>query len=219
MSNRKIITIQRNINGIEYLIKKMKGTNPIFYENFQSNITVGGRKIPIQFDKLLVNEEYLILFLKNGKLNKEQIFKLLEEEKIDYSIVSFMKESENYYCTLDSKQLSFIDKKEEVKKEINKSKKKEIENCSYYPNVCGFISLSYLNSQGYEEEFYKEEIKEMIELEDQLILMKKEIKEEEIIDSLIEENMNISIRKESKLSTPIQHKYYIKRLKDGKRKI
>ena len=220
MSNRKIITIQRNTNSLISLIKKMRETNPIFYENVQSNITVGGRQIPIQFDKVLANEEYLILFLKNGKLNSEQILDLLEKESIHYSIVSFLKEEENYYYTLDSKQLSFVMEKETLKKEIQNSKKKGIDSCTYLPNTCGTITLSYQNSNGESEKIYKEQMKEIMDLEDRLILMKKEIPEEEIIETLIEEEMNVSIRKETKLSNPIKHKYYIKlRRENEKRKI
>ena len=220
MSNRKIITIQRNTNSLISLMKKMRGINPIFYENVQSNITVGDRQIPIQFDKILANEEYLILFLKNGKINSEQILDLLEKENIPYSIVSFLKEKENYYYTLDSKHLSFVSEKETLKREIQNSKKKEIDSCTYYPNICGTITLSYQNSKGKREIFYKEQMKEIIDLEDRLILMKKEIPEEEIIETLIEEEMNVCIRKETKLSYPIKHKYYIKaRRENEKRKI
>ena len=220
MSNRKIITIQRNTNSVVPIIKKMRGTNPIFYENVQSNITVGDRQIPIHFDKALANEEYLMLFLKNGKLNSEQILDLIEKESIPYSIVSFLKEQENYYYTLDSKQLSFVTEKETLKREIQNSKKKEIESCSYYPNVYGTVTLSYQNSNGESEKIYKEQMKEIIDLEDRLIIMKKEIPEEEIIETLIEEEMNVCIRKETKLSYPIKHKYYIKaRRENEKRKI
>lgn len=220
MSNRKIITIQRNTNSVVPIIKKMRETNPIFYENVQSNITVGDRQIPIQFDKILANEEYLMLFLKNGKLNSEQILDLMEKESIPYSIVSFLKEQENYYYTLDSKQLSFVTEKETLKREIQNSKKKEIDSCSYYPNVYGTVTLSYQNSNGESEKIYKEQMKEIIDLEDRLILMKKGIPEEEIIETLMEEEMNVCIRKETKLSYPIKHKYYIKaRRENEKRKI
>lgn len=212
MNKLKIIPVQKNINSIITQIKSMKESTLILYENCISELVLGGKILPIRFDTMLysLEENVLLLFLKNGKLNKEQIKELLNKEGIDFSIISFIYEKDNYYSTSDFKELVFARNKQDVSRELKDSKEKEIDSCTYHPNIYGIFSLNYINSIGKKEKFFSEPIRGFIELEDKIILINKQKEKdlpskEEVLETFVENDINVLVKKETKIYGFINH--------------
>ena len=222
MSELKILTVQKDPKTIVPVLRKIKDSNMILYSNCITELVIGGRTIPIPFNNMLysMDDNLAIFFLKNGKINQDQLKELLEKEEISYHEISFIPEKEKYYYTNDCKGLIFPKSKEIVSRGIKNSKLKGIDDCTYYPNINGYFSVNYMNSLGKKECMLKEPIKGVIDLEDKIILMNKSNEndhptEKEILEVLVEEEQNVLIKKETKLKNLLNHKYYIKKKSIG----
>ncbi len=219
MNDLKIKTIQRSTNQLLSLLKKSKNKTNILVENCISELSLGGKIIPIKYDTILYQQENntLYLLLKNGVINKEKMKQKLEDNHIPFTTIThLMNKDKFFYSQNNSKDLVFAREKYQINKGIQNSKQKKIDSCVYYPNINGSFSLSFIDSLGRKTEFMKEPIRGIIDFDDQIIMMHKEKREyhpteKEILQALVEENINVVVKKETKLSSEIKHKCLVKK--------
>ena len=211
-----IYTIQRNSNKIKKILENYdKNTTNILFTNCISHINIGDKIINILFDTVLYNldQETIILIMKNSPLRKDKLIKILEEKNINYHEVKFNTKTNRHYHFNDSKDLCFTNKDIIIKKAIENSQEKNINNCIYFPNVKGNLKIGYYNEKGKEENIIDINLESLIDLNDKLILLtnnKNNSIKKETAKALYETDINVTINNNKKLNNSFKDKVKIK---------
>ncbi len=187
------------------LIEK-NSKNNVLFTNCESSFVLGGIHInSIKFDTILLSEEskILILLMKNGVVNKDDITKYLNNNGISYNEVVFCKKYENedneknYYNEIP--ELWFCTSSIELENALNHTKiKLNSNNCIYYPNISGHFSMKYISKDDEKINMLKFKNNSVITTCDKAILLYKSLSQEDIIETINKMNFIYYISEYSK---------------------
>lgn len=190
-SNLNILVIQNHPEDIDKALNKIKedSTN-ILFRNVSSNLKLGERKVPIEFDKVLYSDEnnLVILIAKGSSITYKELVRRLNDKSIDFSEIIF----ENYeYEDYDEelKDIIFAKDSLSLKIALEDSKKKGNDICRYNPVMKGKLTLKYpgrihLDFECEEIEtkivLNRQMLRGMIETEDKIIYLINNLEEHNV---------------------------------------
>ena len=206
MSNLETWIIQNYpdelMNALSLIDKDSK--NNILFTNCESSFLLGGIYInSIKFDTILFSEDskVLILLMKNGIVDKNDIIKYLDTNQINYNEVVFNKKYNDNEIPLYNEipELWFCTSNIELENslfhtEINFDSK----YCVYYPNLSGSISLEYISTDNQKINMTRLKNKSAIVTCDKVILISKALSSDDIIKSIKKMGFRYYVCKDTK---------------------
>ncbi len=174
-SNLNVWAIQHNPEELEKALKQIKKGFNYIYSNCIFTIQLGNQEIKSrQFDTFLYNRksDSLIMLMRNGLVNKEDIIKYLTLHNRVFGEITFTNlEDINYEDSNELPELYFVREKKMVVEAIKDSLKKGNNYCEYYPNLIGRFYLNYLTKDLNKIDIDGRLIKGLIQLGDKIILL------------------------------------------------
>lgn len=184
---------------------KGSGKKDVFFEGFDSRLTVGDKEIKTYFDSAYFSSEkgILILLMQGGKLTPGRFRTLLDNRGItDYvsvrsNIIPYNHEESN------NKELWFAKEGYVLKDALNESLELGIDTCEYFPNIRGGLVLGFPS----DIRIANLPIHGVIVLEDKIVLIldqgiKENIKVEEALKILEEKGITPNIKED--LNLPVE---------------
>ena len=154
MERTKIYTIQNDKRKIKPILRKIdKNATNIIYSNCLTSIELGDRNINIIYDTILYSDKdnVLVLLMKDGAITYNELKEMLNNNKIKYHEVIFDTKTDNLYFPKNTKDLFITDSNRTIKNAVNNSISKKNKTCRYFPNLEGYLKITYYNKHGKKE--------------------------------------------------------------------
>ena len=216
--SKKIFAVQDNPDTLKAALLKVKDTdNNVLVTNCISRLKLGEQKIHVIFDTILYNDENnIIILLKDSSMITPDVFRImLDANNVGYNEIKF-REYLHFDKPETSKDLFFATDISNFKFSIDDSKRKGIENCTYYPAMTGHFTIKYFYDKEKQEQLDDYYVKGILELDDKIILIVKEDEEsnlyfKKILYELEKMGMNVEIDYSKMIEEPLRKKVLIKR--------
>lgn len=205
-SNLDIWVIQYYSEELINAMNNIKDGLNIIYSNVKSNLNIGDSKITSrQFDTILYNEEsdILIILMRDGIVNKEDMIKYLNENNKRYVEINFDYEI-NYKEKDNVPELWFSREKYVLEEALKDSLNRGIDTCKYYPFVKSNLELGFFTKYRKYINLDNVNFRGLIKLDDKIVLI---VNQKNNIDELgndrnlgvfdmleITDNLNMNIR-------------------------
>jgi len=151
-SNLDVFAIQNNkeeiFNAIKNVNKESNGN--ILYVNCICRLKIGDVKIKNRrFDSCFYSEDSdVIIFFARDKISREEIEKILGDNGIKYTVISFIPHIDDFEDTAGDMDIVFARDKLALENAIDDSLKKKIDMCLYYPKEKSFMYMGYRNKKN-----------------------------------------------------------------------
>ena len=160
----KLIPALKNItDGMNYI-----------YSNCTFDFKIGRKIIKSRkFDTFLYNEEsdVLIMLMRDGKVNKEDIIEYLEKNNKPYCEINFYPLYDSFEEKDNIPEIKFVREKKDLALEIKESAEKGIASCDFYPLLESYFMLGYKTIDGEKIEIDGRKFIGLIKLSDKIILL------------------------------------------------
>ena len=174
MNNLDIWAIQHYPQQLYTALDNIKDDDDILlFSGVKSKIRIGTTFLTNrQFDTLVqsMDNDILILLMRDGYVNKNDIAKYLEEKSLSYSEIAFKQNEEEYINDLMIKELWFVRDEVVLKEGIIDSLDKKVNSGIYYPNLDSELTLSFI--KGIDDEVFLDgrKFKGCIETKEKIML-------------------------------------------------
>lgn len=197
---RRIFTIQDDLDTLKVALDRVKDTKEnILVTNCISRLKLGGIKFHTIFDTALYNDEnnILILLKDNSVITQEDFREMLDKNNTMYNELTF-RDYIRYSKPETGKELFFATNNSTFAKAIEKSQRKGIDSCTYYPKVFGRLNIKYFYDKTLQEQLDSFFIRGVIELDDKYILVvinkdEYDLRYGKILTMLERKNINVDI--------------------------
>ena len=174
-SNLNVYAIQNNPEELKKALEQLKKGFNYVYSNCMFSIQLGKQEIKSrQFDTFLYNQksDALIMLMRNGLVNKEDIIKYLKLNNKAFAEITFIPlEDINYKNSKRLPELYFAREKKMLLEALKDSIKKGNYNCKYYPDLIGRFYLNYITNASETFDIDGRLIKGLLQLDDKIILL------------------------------------------------
>ena len=174
-SNLNVYAIQNNPEELKKALEQLKKGFNYIYSNCMFCIQLGKQEIKSkQFDTFLYNQksDALIMLMRNGLVNKEDIIKYLKLNNKAFAEITFIPlEDINYKNTKKIPELYFAREKIKVLEALKESIEKGNNYCKYYPELIGRFYLNYITIDSKTIDIDGRLIKGLLQLDDKIILL------------------------------------------------
>lgn len=220
-SNLDIWAVQKNPNEIITALNNVKDSDDNYlYTNCLCNLEIGNSVIYAYFDTAFssIKNDILILLMRNGYVESEDLKKLLDSKSITYKEIVSDTYQDDYRRKDTLKEIWFAREKNVLEDALISSKSNNINTCTYYPKVNSKLRLgTYKQGERRPVVFEQTKIEGMIELEDKIVLLinekdPKNITMRDIFN--LTENLNISTLVNTTTSYEVEkinNKEYVKK--------
>lgn len=190
---RKVLdiwAIETDPNELYTALAQLK-TDVTIFENVICEFKIGAHVLQNrQFGTVIYSEESdtIILLTRGGKATVAQAEKYLEEHKIDYNKIVFIKDT-TPYKDAECKDYWFARDKYVLDDALDNSLNNGVKDCEYDATIKASITFRYLGKNERKYQLLKIPFKGMLELDDKFILItnskyNKNITPDVVIDTL-----------------------------------
>ena len=186
--NYKIIYSKNELN--DCITSIPSDSNNVMFHNVLSKMKVGNREMGTHFNTVFMNEDTTLLLPADGSVTEEEFRKELLQE-IPFHEVSFLRINDEESDR--EKKIRCVHSIDELSELLWIQSDSGDDVCTYYPKMRGILDLYYVLDDDSKELLERTRFNGVIDFENQVLLLPKEMPYDSVIDSLWYGNISTCI--------------------------